>query len=207
VDLLALSECFLRANDLVLGYTPSDSDSLDQLMAGLLPFHELIPQEAFPEDLIRNIFLFDIVLPTLRADKRFVDFPALFAQYLRMPYRLFSILAFGVAAKPMLADQDGTLLSDEIFLKDTYFSQMSVPPSVATRFLEQIVANHRDMREALQGITLSTDMAPLQRRPLLRLDDGRLLVLDTSYLLDKTGTGCVLDTSRFPHGGGGAKCV
>ena len=51
-DVFALALCFLRANDLVLGYTPSDTDSLEQLMAGLLPFYELIPQEAFPEDLI-----------------------------------------------------------------------------------------------------------------------------------------------------------
>ena len=62
--------------------------------------------------------MFDTVLPTLRTDKRYVDFPALFAQHVNMPYRQFAILALAVAAKPMLADH-GDLMSEDLFLRDT----------------------------------------------------------------------------------------
>ncbi len=188
-DVLALSECFLRANDLVLGYTPGASDSLDQLMAGLLPFYELIPQEAFPEDLVRNLLLFDTVLPTLRSDQRYIDFPSLFAERVKMPYRRYCLLALVVAAKPMLADQLDCLLGDDFFLTHTYLSKTSFPPEDVDRFLALIATDHLDLLDALQRSTLPTDVTPIQRRPLLRLEDGRFLVLDTAFLFDKAGTG------------------
>ena len=85
--MFAFSECYLLANDLVLGYVPSPSDGMEQLLAGLMPFYDLIPQEAFPEELIRNTILFDSILPQMRSDTRFVDFPFAFEQRVGMPYR------------------------------------------------------------------------------------------------------------------------
>lgn len=187
-DVFALSECFLRANDLVLGYTPTAGDSLDQLMAGLLPFYELIPQEAFPEDLVRNLFLFDNVLPTLRSDHRYIDFPSLFAGRVKMPYRRYCELALAVNAKPMLAEKLGGLLGEDFFLSRTCFSKMSVNSADVEQFLALISMDHGDLRRALQTTTLPTDVSPIQRRPLLRLEE-RFLVLDTAFLLDKAGVG------------------
>lgn len=196
-DVFALSECFLRANDLVLGYTPSASDSPDQLMAGLIPFYELIPQEAFPEDLVRNLLLFDAVLPGLRSDKRYIDFPSLFAERVKMPYRTFCALALAVTVKPMLADQLGGLLGDDFLIPPTYLSKTTFPPEYVKRFLALIATDYADLRDAVQGTTLPTDVSPIQRRPLLRLDDGRFLVLDTAYLLDKAGSGVFWTLREF----------
>lgn len=196
-DLFALSECVLRANDLALGYTPSADDSSDQLMAGLLPFYDLIPQEAFPEDLTRNLFMFDAVLPTLRSDPRYIDFPALFAERVKMPYRRYCLLALAVTTKPMLAEELGDLMGDDFFLTHTYFSTTSFPPEEVERFLDLIASDHPDLCDALQHTTLPTDVSPIQRRPLLRLADGRFLVLDTAFLLDKAGSGVFWTLREF----------
>jgi hypothetical protein len=196
-DMFALSECFLRANDLVLGYTASGSDGADQLMAGLIPFYDLIPQETLPEDLVRNLLAFDAVLPALRSDKRYIDFPALFAERVKMPYRTFCALALAVAGKPMLADQLGGLLGDEFLIPPTYLSQTTFPPEDVKRFLALIAAERTDLRDAARRATLPTDVSPIQRRPLLRLDDGRFLVLDTAYLLDKAGSGIFWTLREF----------
>ncbi|HUQ93439.1 MAG TPA: hypothetical protein VM120_17285, partial [Bryobacteraceae bacterium] len=49
--------------------------------------------------------------------------------------------------------------------------------------------SEEDIKRAFLSATAPTDMTPIQRRPLLRLNDGRFLVLDTAFLLDKTGPG------------------
>ena len=189
----------------MLGYTPTASDNLDQLMAGLLPFYELIPQEAFPEDLIRNLLLFDTVLPTLRSDPRYIDFPTLFAERVKMPYRRFCTLALAVTAKPMLSDQFGGLLGDNFFLTHTYLSKTAFPAEDVERFLSLIAMGRDDLCHALQRTSLATDVSPIQRRPLLRLDDGRFIALDTAFLLDKAGIGLFWTLREFLNDKEGAR--
>lgn len=117
-------------------------------MAGLIPFYELIPQEAFPEYLVRNLLLFDAVLPGLRSDKRYIDFPSLFAERVKMPYRTFCALALAVTVKPMLADQLGGLLGDDFLIPPTYLSKTTFPPEYVKRFLALIATDYADLRRS-----------------------------------------------------------
>ncbi|HUQ94351.1 MAG TPA: hypothetical protein VM120_21905, partial [Bryobacteraceae bacterium] len=133
-----VSSCFLLANDLVLGYEPLPTDTLDQLMAGLMPFYELTPQQAFPEDLIRTLILWEEILPRFRSDARFIDLPALFQERVKISFQQFCQLSLGTTIKPLLAEQQGDLLTDNFFLSPTYFSQTVVPSGEVQRFLELV---------------------------------------------------------------------
>ena len=79
--------------------------------------------------------------------------------------------------------ESGQLLTQEFLLRSTYFEKTLFPPEEVSAFLKLVSTTGLDLRDELSTATYATDMAPVQRRPLLRLKDGSFLVfwIQASY--------------------------
>jgi hypothetical protein len=188
-DLFLMSECFLRANDLLMGYKPTKHDERIQKISALLPFYESIPKESWPEEVTRNRILFETVLPQLAEDRRFVNVKVSFEQSTGMSFKTWAALVFATASKPLSAEKYQGVFGPSFYLTRDFFRTSTFASVEIDSFLSRVSTDLFALRAACSQAVSPTDLSPVQLWPILKLPDGRMVVLDTSFLIDKAGPG------------------
>jgi hypothetical protein len=186
--------CFLMANDLLLPFVPSPSNSILERIANLLPFADYISQDHYPLEIGRTQIIFDeiVKLPSLCARTDFIDIGSLFHDRLGLDHKTFCELIFGCAAKFLnVKVKDLETNPEAAVLRNTYFNKSRIPVDAVTQFFSKMIITESAFVERIKESIdrPANDLTIFQAFPLIEIAKDVYACLDPGFLVSKAGSG------------------
>ena len=186
--------CCLMANDLVLPFASSSSDSTVRRLASLLPFSDYMPMDHYPMEIARTEMILGDILQqaSLRERTDYLDLPKLFEDHFGFSAKTFCQLIFGCATKSLQVTPEKLQSApDALIIRDTFFQRSAIPGQTVEMFFNRVTVTEAKFSNLIQGAASrpGDDLTIIQNLPLIEIVPKRYLCLDPGFLIEKAGRG------------------
>lgn len=186
--------CCLMANDLLLPFLPSSTDSVVHKIANLLPFTDYVAQDNYAMDIARTQMMFDDIsrLPSIKKRNDFIDLQDLFQDKMGVSCATFCELVFGTASKLLnITIEDVRYSFESMVIRSSFFAPTGLPTNTVSCFFQKVATPEPELARRMRAAAHrpGDDLTLFQQSPITEIADGVYCCVDPGFLIDKAGRG------------------